>query len=161
MYKIILFTLLISSTFVYSQNYYYSSGGKIYITQEQNKYVISMNDSVTEKEVLDFLSQNGLSTSMQSLKSKYIIVESSRFNKEQIRNMVISGNIGKDVTNVYKNDSKTSEFAITENIVIKLKNEADLKILLEKYNLKNIEREWLGEKVYLLKTNQYIGPSFK
>lgn len=151
--KQLIFLLFIITSVAHSQEYYYSSGKKIPFTQKPNKFVISISKDVAEDSIKEFLLRNELSTSEKSLKSEYLLVSSFHLDKNQIKNNLISKKLGQDIRNVYSCNGKTSEFSVTDDILIKLKNKSDLTAILLKYNLTNIESKWLGENVYLLSTN--------
>ena len=149
MYRKIILSFLILSSFAFTQQYYYSSGHKIYIEQKQNCYALELNDNTTEKEVKSFLIRNKLVTPMESLNSKFILVESTGSSKEQLKSLVTPNDLVNNVRNIYIGIKGSTKFMITDKIAIKIKNESDLNMILGKYNLKEIKTEWLGDKVYL------------
>jgi tetratricopeptide (TPR) repeat protein len=152
--QLYLFGIFFSIINAQAQVYYYANGERVYIAPKIDHYVICFKKSVSQEEKGKILFQNELIAEKGVLDSEYLIVNSVNRSENEVKNLSIYPQI-KSVTNLFTIPGTNSYFTITDGIIVKFRpnvSENNLISLISEHILQKLEKDWLGERVYLLKT---------
>ncbi len=154
-----MFILLIglSASLQAQEHYYYSSGKKIYFSSVPDHYVINFKKGIPSDQKKEFFSNKKIFVDENLLKpeNENIIVEITDRSRKEIKGFSVSP-IVKLVTNLYRVQDGDEKFTITDYIVVKFKSNvsnSQINQFISDYQLSKIEKEWLGERVYLFSVN--------
>ena len=86
----------------------------------------------------------------ESLTSEHILVENEKLSEIEIKSLESFDEV-KQVFRVYQRiGKKRSPFIITNKIVLKVLDKSNINAIETLYNLKRVDKKWLGENVYIL-----------
>lgn len=152
---VLLITIIFSFQLQAQEDYYYKKGYKIYFKASIDRYVINFHKDTTPEAKQSFVSQNDLTTESKNLNSEYVIVESTTKSEIEVKELSTSSEV-KIITNLYTAVNTNSEFTFATRFIVKFKkdiSDAQIKELIKKYNLKEVKKDWLGERTYLFEVN--------
>jgi subtilisin family serine protease len=139
------------------ERYYYSSGKKIYFSSVPDHYVVNFKKGISSDQKKAFFSNKKIFVDENLLQpeNENIIVEITDHSRKEIKGFSASP-IVKLVTDLYHLPNSNKKFTITDYIVAKFYpnvSNSQINQLISDYQLSKIEKEWLGERVYLFSVN--------
>lgn len=146
--------VLFLSLNVCAQEYYYYNGEKLYVTHQQNRYVVNFDKTMPQTERKDFLVGNEFMFNKNKLLSDYTIIESNK-DENKIEETVDFDRI-KSVTRLFSTTDNDCEFTTTDKIIVKMHptiSEAQIFALISAYNPEKIERKWSGDRIISFRVN--------
>ncbi|NHZ87042.1 MAG: S8 family serine peptidase [Planctomycetia bacterium] len=143
------------NSFSYSENYYYMQEGKVIINELPGKFVVQFNNvSNSDKEELLTNSNLNIKFNKSHLSRRYIQIESSASNNE-VKALSTSAAI-KTISKLYVSELSNVEFTYVNRLLVRFKkdiSQGQIQSIISTYDLKIIERKWLGENTFLFENS--------